>query len=85
MWNQSGGLEVIDGWIKGTNPWKDQGVDCVQVLWTAHEIGFFAQPLKGFPHGVEIAHAVIDHTEIQAQSINPADEAEASEILRDCA
>ena len=42
---------------------------------------FFTKSFKCFPHGVEIAHAVIDNTEIKAQSINPADEAEASEIL----
>jgi hypothetical protein len=34
---------------------------------------------------VEVAHAVIDDTEIEAQSINPFDEADASEILRNCA
>ena len=71
MRNQSRGLKVVDGWIEGTNSWKDQGVDCVEVLWTAHENGFFTKPFQGFPHGVEIAHAVIDYTKVQAQSINP--------------
>ena len=85
MRNQSRGLEVVDGWIEGTNPWKDQGFDCVEVLWTAHENGFFAKPFKGLPHGVEIAHAVIDHTKVQAQSINPFEKADASEVLRNCA
>ena len=85
MGNQPCGLEVVDRWIEGTNPRKNQGVDRVEVLWTVHRNCCFSKPFKGFPNGVEIAHAVIDYTEIQAQSINPADEAEASEILRDCA
>ena len=62
-----------------------EGVDRLEVLWTLHWNCLFAKPFEGFPHRVEIAHAVIDHTEIQAQSINPFDEADASEILRNCA
>ena len=85
MGNQPCGVEVIDRWIEGTNPRKNQSINRIEVLWTLYGNCLFAKSFKGLPHGVEIAHAVIDHTEIQAQSINPADEAETSEILRDCA
>jgi hypothetical protein len=85
MGNQACGLEVIDRRIEGTNPRKNQGINRIEVLWTLYGNCLFAKPFEGFPHGVEIAHAVIDHTEIQAQSINPFDEADASEILRNCA
>jgi hypothetical protein len=85
MGNQSCGSKVFDRWIEGPNPRKNQGVDRLEVLWTLHKNCLFAKPFEGFPHRVEIAHAVIDHTEIQAQSINPFDEADASEILRNCA
>ena len=64
MGNQPCGLEVVDRWIEGTNPRKNQGVDRVEVLWTVHRNCCFSKPFKGFPNGVEIAHAVIDDTEI---------------------
>ena len=85
MGNQSCGSEVFDRWIEGPNPRKNQGVDRLEVLWTLHWNCLFPKPFEGFPYRVEIAHAVIDHTEIKAQSINPFDEADASEILRNCA
>ena len=85
MGNQSCGSKVFDRWIEGANPRKNQGVDRLEVLWTLHKNCLFAKPFKGLPHGVEIAHAVIDHTKVQAQSINPFEKADASEVLRNCA
>jgi hypothetical protein len=64
MRNQPCGLEVIDCWIEGTNPRKNQGIYRFEIFWTANRNCCFSKPFNGFPNGVEIAHAVIDDTEI---------------------
>jgi hypothetical protein len=57
-------LEVVDRWVEGTNPRKNQGIYRVEVLWAMHRNCCFSKSFKSFPNGVEIAHAVIDDTEI---------------------
>ena len=75
--HQSGGLKILNGRIKRTDTWQNQSVAVIKIVVGTNRKRLMAKPLKGFLHGVEIAHAVIDQAELETQS-NPT----ASAALR---
>tara|TARA_B000000532_G_scaffold215587_1_gene187300 strand:+ start:163 stop:525 length:363 start_codon:yes stop_codon:yes gene_type:complete len=66
--NQPGRVEIFHGWVERTNPWQNKGIAMVEIVRTADANRLVTQTIKRFLHGVEIAHPVIDQTEIQSQS-----------------
>ena len=68
--HQTSGLEILHGWVKRTDTWKDQSIAEIEIVVGMNWNRLMAKPLKSFLHGVEIAHAVIDQAELETQS-NP--------------
>ena len=71
IWDQTRRQEILHGWIKRSDARQDEGIAAVETFRTRDLCGLMTKAIKGLLHGVEIAHAVINQTEIESQSAVP--------------
>ena len=83
IWNQTRGLKIVDGWVEGPDARQNQSIATIEVAGADDTTGLMTKAVEGLLHRVEIAHAVINQTEMKPQSTVLPLLMRGSEILRD--